>query len=64
MTAYSKATVTDVSPQSWTLPDSDPLQLDVVGSRLPHSIAVRKRPEFLVGWTIIKMPLPIYERFA
>jgi len=64
MTAYRKATVTDVCPQSWTLTDSDPPELDVFGPRLPRSIAVRKRPEFIGGWTIIGMPLTIYERFA
>jgi hypothetical protein len=64
MTAYRKATVTDVSPQSWTLPDSDPHELDVFGPRLPRSITVRKRPEFVAGWTIIRMRLAIYERFT
>jgi hypothetical protein len=54
----------DVSPQRWTLPDSDPPELDVFGLRLLRSIAVRKRPEAVSGWNIIRMRLTTGERFA
>jgi hypothetical protein len=64
MTAYRKVTVTDVCPQSWTLPDSDPTELGFSDLTCRAGLRSENVQNSSLAGLSSKMPLTIEELFA